>query len=602
MPVYPVKLPDSMRDVARKGAEIALYYLLRQNLPDNYTAIYNVEWLCKHSAADIVDPYTKSRLNPTEYPIGETDFILASSQGVLVLEVKGGSVFIEKGTWYSMDREGRSHEIENPLNQARRNMFALISSLGGCPGFRNRFVPFGYAVVLGQTEIWPEEIPDQRLFIFEEQVGNELIGRLQELQGYWRHLWQEYRGKQLPGLESGDLAKIVELFAPTTSLRKRPARAELDQFKEEVFELTENQLDVLKCRDGNRKAVITGGAGTGKSLLAMEKARKISGLGYKTLFTCPNRMLAKYVNLQLQKVENLDIMNFHSLCYQWGKKAGIGDLIDPDHPGVKKIPFDYYRKTLPEVLFDAAHVIDDKYEAIIVDEAQEMESLYWTALQSCLAEDEAVFYIFCDPTQAIWHHGHALPFQEPTFRLYKNLRNSRKVFSQLQKLCAEPGYEAGCTNDGEFEAIVLTEDENLLIRLEKLLGYLVNQGFSLKEIAIVTGKSRDTSELAAVNNIGSFKLTSDLYNTEDRVLFSSARRFRGMEAMAVIMVEVDYIVDLEKLKSELGDRFKYGNDQEMMKNIATETLLIGMSRAQHSLYMVVDRKTLEDLKGLGLNL
>ncbi len=602
MPVYPEKLHESASSDSHKGAEIALYYLLRQSLPDNYAAIYNVEWLCKQSAADIVDPYTKSRFNPKEYPMGETDFILASPQGVLVLEVKGGSVFVEKGAWYSMDREGRSHEIDNPLNQARRNMFALINSLKCCPKFRNRFIPVGYAVVLGQTEKWPEEIPDQRILIFEEQVSNELIKRLQELQGYWRHLWQEYRGEQLPGLESGDLEKIVELFAPTTSIKKRPARYKLDQFKEEVFELTENQFEVLKGLDGNRKAVIIGGAGTGKTLLAMEKAKKMAECGYKTLFTCPNRMLAKYVNLQLQRVENLDIMNFHSLCYQWGKKAGIGDLIDPDQPGGKKIPFDYYRKILPETLFDAAQETDDKYEAVIVDEAQEMEGLYWTALQGCLTEDEAVFYIFCDPTQVIWHHGHDLPFQEPTFRLYKNLRNSRKVFSQLQKLCDDPGYESGCTHDGEFKTIILAKDENLLVRLDKLLEYLVNREFSVKEIAIVTGKSRDTSKLAEVDSIGRFSLTSDLYNTEERVLFSSARRFRGMEAMAVIMIEVDYIVDLEKLKSELGDSFKYSDNQEIMQKIATETLLIGMSRAQHSLYMVVDRETLQDLKGLELNL
>ena len=600
MPIYPEKLHESASSDSHKGAEIALYYLLRQSLPDNYTAIYNIEWLCKQSTADIVDPYTKSKLNPKEYPVGETDFILASPLGVLVLEVKGGSVFIERGAWYSMDREGRSHEIENPLNQARRNMFALINSLGCCPKFRNRFIPVGYAVVLGQTETWREGIPDQRLLIFEEQVSNELIKKLQELQGFWRHLWQDYRGEQLPGLEASDLEKIVELFAPTTSIKKRPARYELDQFKEEVFELTENQFDVLKCLDGNRKAIITGGAGTGKTLLAMEKARKMASCGYKTLFTCPNRMLAKYVNLQLQRAENLDIMNFHSLCYQWGKKAGIDDLIDPDHPGDKKIPFDYYRKVLPEALFDAAQEIDNKYEAIIVDEAQEMESLYWTALQSCLAETEAVFYIFCDPTQAIWHHGHDLPFQEPTFKLYKNLRNSGRVFSQLQKLCDDPGYETGCTHDGEFEAIILAEDENLPVRLEKLLEHLVNQGFSVKEIAIVTGKSRDTSELAAVNNIGSFKLTSDLYNAEERVLFSSTRRFRGMEAMAVIMIEIDYIVDLDKLSSELGDRFKYSDDLEMMQKVALETLLIGMSRAQHTLYMIMDRNTVKDLLELGL--
>ena len=71
--------------------------------------------------------------------------------------------------------------------------------------------------------------------------------------------------------------------------------------------------------------------------------------------------------------------------------------------------------------------------------------------------------------------------------------------------------------------------------------------------------------------------------------------------MAVILIEVDYIIELEKLRQELGKRFK-SKDEDELRKTARETLLIGMSRAQHSLYIIADDKTARGLKQIGLEL
>jgi len=91
-----------------------------------------------------------------------------------------------------------------------------------------------------------------------------------------------------------------------------------------------------------------------------------------------------------------------------------------------------------------------------------------------------------------------------------------------------------------------------------------------------------------------------LSDRAEKVLFSSARRYRGMEAQVVILIEVDAITDLQKLRHELRDRLDLLENDKRLERIARETLLIAMSRAQHSLYIIADKDTEKRLNELGL--
>jgi len=212
MPVYPTKLPASIRENTLRTAELKLYDYFKENLSPDHTAIYNTEWICNfrgQNSENLMDPYTGSRASPKDYPLGEADFILAGPDGLLILEVKGGGVFVEGGAWYSRDKNGKIHDIENPLIQSRKNMFAVINTILNCRRFRNRFIPAGYAVILPETSKWAEEIADQRLLVFQEQCGDILLFKLKELVRYWRHLWQD-QGKPVERLDKEDLESILD--------------------------------------------------------------------------------------------------------------------------------------------------------------------------------------------------------------------------------------------------------------------------------------------------------------------------------------------------------------------------------------------------------
>src|SRR5207237_186640 len=73
--------------------------------------------------------------------VGEVDFIVAHpAHGVLVIEVKGGEVSVERrgnnNVWYSRDYYGQAHTINDPCEQAERNRLRLCDWLEEHPRTR----------------------------------------------------------------------------------------------------------------------------------------------------------------------------------------------------------------------------------------------------------------------------------------------------------------------------------------------------------------------------------------------------------------------------------------------------------------------------------
>lgn len=101
MPVYPVQLPESIRNDQKRNTEIMLYGLFKTSLPEDCSIIYSAEWICNFHGIEkdaIVDPLTGERPKAGWYPLGEIDFILIISKGLLVIEVKGGEITVGKST------------------------------------------------------------------------------------------------------------------------------------------------------------------------------------------------------------------------------------------------------------------------------------------------------------------------------------------------------------------------------------------------------------------------------------------------------------------------------------------------------------------------
>ena len=89
-----------------------------------------------------------------------------------------------------------------------------------------------------------------------------------------------------------------------------------------LINLTERQMLILDFLSNRRPAQrFKGCAGSGKTMLAMEKARRLASEGFDVLLTCYNAALA--TSLARHVPERITVMHFHGLCRELVKEAGF---------------------------------------------------------------------------------------------------------------------------------------------------------------------------------------------------------------------------------------------------------------------------------------
>ncbi|MCK4451090.1 MAG: AAA family ATPase, partial [Anaerolineae bacterium] len=201
----------------------------------------------------------------------------------------------------------------------------------------------------------------------------------------------------------------------------RPAMwGEFVQEQEQLIRLTEQQYLILDVLNRQRRAAICGCAGSGKTMLAVEKATRLARQGFRVLLTCFNKHLAADLRTQLKPSPNLDIVNFHALCYNLAQRAGVLP--------VKRDDDTFFTQRLPEALMDAADVLDIRYDAIVVDEGQDFREGWWIPLQILLRDpDHGILYIFFDDNQRLYVPDSTFPIQQPPYSLTVNCRNTQNI-------------------------------------------------------------------------------------------------------------------------------------------------------------------------------
>ena len=165
-------------------------------------------------------------------------------------------------------------------------------------------------------------------------------------------------------LGSDGLRALEDILAKPFQLRT-PLGALISRDDDELRILTQQQFHILRAIEQVSKAAISGGAGTGKTVLAMEEARRWAESGARTLFLCFNRGLAKDVCYRLKDGPPVSVMTFHQLCKELIDRAKIA--IPTSDSKSRKLWEDY-----PILLLEAFdHLPQERFDAIIVDEGQD---------------------------------------------------------------------------------------------------------------------------------------------------------------------------------------------------------------------------------------
>jgi hypothetical protein len=531
---------------------------------------------------------------------GEADVVIAdAARGILVLEVKAGEIRRDRnGTWHA-----GPHRLErSPFDQARDNRYALLKKLHELPDWPADLKPIsGHAVAFPDVDLDTmrgrlgllgldadtELIADQSAFVDSDAGRAELRRFIDRAFEAWGHNANE----RAPGEAVIDLLRAVEgePFEIHSMLRN-----ELVEGEREVVQLTAGQLRVLNQLRNVRRASIIGGAGTGKTILAAEKARRLAGEGYRTLFVCFNAPLAQVLAEELESTARdtglLDVKTFHQLCEDLGREADV--LADRPDP----ITQDWWDRTLPRALDDAIERLGPRYHAVVIDEGQDFTADWLASLQELLIDGaDDVLYVFHDSAQAIFREDVVGQLGLTEFPIDMNCRNAAPIHALVARFAEGGLAPEPWRTDGRPPELIPAEDgaanvealRGVLHRLRAVDG----EGVNPWDIAVLTGAKLDESAVwgvpghrygnevlgnAAVDDAGhhlgrAAHLVPPL--PDDVILCETIRRFKGLERPVVVLVELR--ADDPKL-----DRMLY----------------VGASRARQHLVVIAPAAVLERLR------
>jgi hypothetical protein len=567
-----------------EAAERLVVERIRAVLPPSVAVIANLSWILREHG------YVRE---------GEADVVIGDpARGILVIEVKAGQIRRDAtGKWWT----GPNPLPRSPFKQASDSRHSLVKKLCELPGWPARLDPIaGQAVAFPGVEIdsmrgrlgllGPEVdldlIADQSMFV-DTEAGRD------ELKAFIDRAFESWSGSsetQPPGKSGIDVlvAMTSEPFEITPMLRNEIAEGE-----PKVVKLTAEQFSLLTTLRGIRRASVIGGAGTGKTMIAAEKARRLAREGFRTLLVCFNSplagMLAEEVADTAEKTGLLEVKTFHQLCEDLGREAGVLG------PRPTPAPQSWFSETLPRALDDAIAKLGPRYHAIVVDEGQDFDAGWLLSLEGLLfGGREDVLYVFHDPAQALFREDSVGGLGLDEYPLAINCRNAQPIHTLIERFAGEGLSANALRHDGRKPELIEADGPQATIKaLRAVLHQLrVDEGVKPWDIAVLTGARLEDSPVwhvpgrrfgnevlgnPAVDDVGRSlgAASQDVPELpDDVILCDTIRRFKGLERPVIILVELST------------------NDAKMLDRL----LYVGGSRARQHLVVVGSSKVLSRLR------
>ena len=525
-------IPSVLPVTTRSDAEKRMFGIICAGLSDQWTVVHSLG-MTRH----------KSK------PWAEIDFVMVGPDGLFCMEVKGGLVSRADRSWFTTPLHGQDAGIpqplkESPFEQAGSASASLFKQIAARYPGANQHLMSCYCVATPDSEWTIQGIDFEPDLVYDMRDSfAPFSAYMDRVAAHWKNRWPS-----ASPIQAADRASLVTILAGDFDLA--PSLKTLaDHADVELVRLTDEQAVMFRQLEDSPRVIARGGAGTGKTFLAVAEARRLASLGGHPLMLCYSKNLALHLQSVLADEPSITVKTMHSLMYEVVEQAGrIGELPDAEDE-------DIYGVLLPDLCADV--LLDEqrpeRYTALIVDEGQDLLSPSYLDVLSLLVEgglDDGVWRWFFDPNQDLFAgiagggisvlmgKGAAI------WKLTTNCRNTAPIADRVAML-AGIAKEPVLSADGPPTDIVWWDNREVERKLvSDTVARFVREGFRPEQITIL---SPWTLERSCMNGglVGSRAGLIDLSRggvakkQPGSVAFSTISSFKGLESDVVILVDID---------------------------------------------------------------
>jgi hypothetical protein len=493
--MYPQRLPENV-----SPSERPIFTALQQ-LPDPWRVFHSVAWQSRR----------KGRQGD-----GEADFVLLHpNHGLIVIEAKGGSITIKDGDWFTSNKSGL-YPID-PFEQAVSSKHALVRYLRDAIPDLPR-IEAGHAVWFPGVKASGDlsaEAPD--VLVLDRTDLKRPGAAINDVVNHWNlH----------KAIDDASIEAITQRLAPTIMIRHTLADDVADVEARQVH-LTEMQRRAVAGLVRARRVLVFGGAGTGKTVLAEDRARRLSDDGFRVVLTCFNRPLGDALAAEFADRDHVTAGSFHHLARQWIIEAGL------DFP--EEVPKGFWDDPVGELLLEAFTVGDFAADAIIIDEGQDFDDSWFMALEGALDDpDEGLFLVFADPHQAIYRDDWEPPIDAVEYSLDTNCRNTNQIAAVVGRIYGDDLRAMG-TDGPEPMFISVDSPDGIDKALRGVLHSLVNEGNLSTDDVVILTQRRETKDHLVGESLAGLPIEA-VGNRSTGVAVETIHRYKGLEASAAIVI------------------------------------------------------------------
>jgi hypothetical protein len=538
--IYPEKY------VGKDGAEKRFFEQLRSLNSTQWTFFHSVD-LSRHA----------------EKRSGEIDFIAVSRSALFTLEVKGGRITRRNGTWYANGEEMH----ESPIKQAINNYYAFDKHLKKS---RLPRLPGGHCCVLPDISFETKSSEWESSCIIDRKACANLGDALQAAENHFRDEAAR-RNHPTPTLTEEEYKRLCGDIMPDV-IENIPTNKALEQDKSELIQLSQNQLGVLDRIEGNPRMVISGPAGSGKTVLAYEACKRMlrENPQWKGAYVCQSNFLAKDVDRRLMQDclgERLVILTLESMAGFYFVN-GLG--LDPNSAALKNEPIKlnfvrhgYAPEQQPGI--NADKLLD----FVVVDEGQDIRNshLILTMLNSCIKKglhncrlmwfqdlDQSIAHKLASDSQRRMYSDFIDPDPLANCFQYKldpiNYRNPVDIANKSANLIGLKTKSAFAGNIGK--SVNLIKSAEPLSELSGIIKKLSEEGVRDSDIVIVSVTGQSSQKIssglrawgkALAYDTEEFDRKAPRIHPKDTILWSRLIDIKGREFPVVILIDLPYFED-----------------------------------------------------------